>query len=132
MNLPVSHAISEALLPVCLTAKLTPPVEEAAQARPAGLPAALAFLANYGVSASDLLQAALEARRQGVAPEAALLASGALREEFYYRCLAHRLGAEFNCGKARLSHAARYPYAIHSGLLPLASADGPKWLAAPR
>jgi glycosyltransferase XagB len=78
------------------------------------------------------MRAALQARQQGVPPEAALLASGALREDFYYRCLADTLGAQFTCGQARLSDAARYPYGVHAGLLPLEGGNGPQWLAAPR
>lgn len=129
MNLPIFRGISGALGSGRPCANS---LEKSMQARPAGLPAALAFLTDYGVSADDLVPAALQARRQGVPPEAALLASGALREEFYYRCLADRLGVQFTCGQARLSDAARYPYAIHAGLLPLAGGNGPHWLAAPR
>jgi hypothetical protein len=82
---------------------------------PASLPAAIAFLIDYGVSAYDLRRAALEARRQGVPPEAALLAEGTIREGFYYRCLAHRLRAQFTTAAPPLSRAARYPYDIHVG-----------------
>jgi glycosyltransferase XagB len=132
MNLPISCTFPEALLSGGPSAKLAPPVPlEKTEQAPAGLPAALAFLTNYGVSADELIKAALQARRQGVPPEAALLASGANRERFYYRCLAYELGAQFTSGPARISDAMRYPYAIHAGLLPLE--DGRlKWLAAPQ
>jgi hypothetical protein len=99
---------------------------------PASLPAAIAFLIDYGVSAYDLRRAALEARRQGVPPEAALLAEGTIREGCYYRCLAHRLRAQFTTAAPPLSRAARYPYDIHAGLLPLANGIRQRWLAAPR
>jgi hypothetical protein len=75
----------------------------------------IAFLIDYGVSAYDLRRAALEASRQGVPPEAALLAEGTIREGFYYRCLAHRLRAQFTTAAPPLSRAARYPYDIHAG-----------------
>jgi glycosyltransferase XagB len=135
MSLPISRGISGAPCAGRAFAKLAPfsrPLAKAKQPSPAGLPVALAFLKNYGVSADELMRAALQARRQGVPPEAALLASGAIRELFYYRCLAHRLGAQFTCGPAALAGAARYPYAVHAGLLPLESDDQDQWLAAPR
>jgi glycosyltransferase XagB len=77
------------------------------------------------------MRSALQAQRQGVCPEAALLASGLVRESFYYHCLAHRLGAKFIGGRTQLAENVRYPYAIHAGLLPL-SGGGLRWLAAPR
>jgi glycosyltransferase XagB len=133
MNLPISRAVLEALLSGHLSAKLAPPLPlEGATRAPAALPAALAFLTNYGVSAEELAKAALQARRQGVPPEAALLANGAIREGFYYRCLAHSLGAQFTCGPARISDGMRYPYAVRAGLLPLEGPNKLKWLAAPR
>ncbi|MGQ0445719.1 MAG: hypothetical protein ACT4O2_11495, partial [Beijerinckiaceae bacterium] len=67
----------------------------APERRPAPLPAGLAFLTAYGVNPALLSLAAAEARRQAIAPEAALLASGSIGDSFYYRCLAHRLGAAF-------------------------------------
>jgi hypothetical protein len=100
--------------------------------RPVPLPAALAFLTAYGVSPAPLLLAAAEARRQAIAPEAALLVSGSIGDSFYYRCLAHRLGAAFIDGEVALGDGARYPHAIHAGLAPLDSDAGPGWLAAPR
>ncbi|MCI0465516.1 MAG: glycosyltransferase, partial [Beijerinckiaceae bacterium] len=99
---------------------------------PSALPAALGFLSNYGVSASVLLNAAWQARRQAVAPEAVLFASGEIEEVFYYKCLAHRLRAEFIGGWVQIGEGARYPHAIHTGLIALDSRASPRWLTAPR
>ncbi|MGH6835567.1 MAG: glycosyltransferase family 2 protein [Methylocella sp.] len=96
------------------------------------MPAELAFLTLHGVSPAVLFPAAAEARRQGLAPEAVLLASGTIRESFFYRCLAHRLGADFIDGEIVLGAGTRYPHAVHAGLAPLADDAGPGWLAAPR
>ena len=100
--------------------------------RPVPLPAGLVFLTAYGVRPALLLLAAVEARRQAITPEAALLASGSIGDSFYYRCLAHRLGAAFIDGDVALGNGARYPHAIHAGLAPLDDDAGPGWLAAPR
>ena len=100
--------------------------------RPAALPTALAFLTVHGVSPAVLLTAAVEARRQAIAPEAAALANGTIRERFFYRCLAHHLGAAFIDGEIALGAGARYPHAVHAGLAPLDGGDGSRWLAAPR
>src|SRR5580700_11502288 len=77
-------------LPVKLPLSLHP--RAAPERRPAALPAALAFLTVHGVSPAVLLTAAAEARRQAIAPEAAVLASGTIRERFFYQCLAEHLG----------------------------------------
>ncbi len=60
-----------------------------------------------------------------------MLASGTIRERYFYQCLAHHLGAVFVDGEAALGAGARYPHAIHAGLAPL-DGDGSRWLAAPR
>jgi glycosyltransferase XagB len=100
--------------------------------RPAALPAALAFLTVHGVSPAVLLAAAAEARRHAIAPEAAALASGTIRERYYYQCLADHLGAVFIDGEVALAAGTRYPHAVHAGLAPLDGGDGVRWLAAPR
>jgi glycosyltransferase XagB len=104
----------------------------APERRPAALPAALAFLTVHGVSPAVLLTAAAVARRQAIAPEAAVLASGTIGERFFYQCLAHHLGAAFIDGEIALGPGARYPHAVHAGLAPLVGGDGSRWLAAPR
>src|ERR1700724_2266984 len=83
--------------------------------RPAALPAALAFLTIHGVSPTVLLAAAAEARRQAIAPEAAVLANGTIRESFFYQCLAHHLGAAFIDGEIALGAGARYPPTVSTG-----------------
>jgi hypothetical protein len=127
MNLPVSKGVSGGVALRVAVRKVAPSspmtLGTGTQSRPATLPTALAFLTNYGVSVDVLMRAALQARWQGVSPEAALLANGVIRESLYYHCLAHRLGAQFNCGQAPLSDSPRYPYAVHAGLL-LLEGDG--------
>lgn len=98
----------------------------------AKLPAELAFLIPFGIAPAVLLSAAALAHRQAIGPEAALLASGSICEIFFYRCLAHHLGATFLDGEAALSADARYPHSLHVGLAPLQGGHGPRWLAAPR
>jgi glycosyltransferase XagB len=102
----------------------------APERRPAALPAALAFLTVHGASLAVLLTGAAEAR--AIAPEAAVLASGTIRERFFYQCLADHLGAAFIDGEIALGAGARYPHAVHAGLAPLDGGDGSRWLAAPR
>ena len=99
---------------------------------PAPLPATLAFLSAYGADPGLLFSAADEARRLAVAPEAALLASGMVGEAFFYRCLAHHLGAAFVDGEVGFAAGAHYPYAVHSGIAPLDGRSGRSWLFAPR
>ena len=59
-----------------------------------------------------LVSAAGEARAQAVAPETALLASGAVQERFFYQCLADDLGAAFVEGDVTLAagHAILFQY----------------------
>ncbi len=101
-------------------------------ATPALLPAELAFLIPFGIAPAVLLTAAALAVEQGIEPDVALLANGTISEIFFYRCLAHHLGAAFLDGEAGLGAGARYPQSIHVGLAPLAGDRGPRWLAAPR
>jgi glycosyltransferase XagB len=91
----------------------------------------LAFLSSYGVNPLLLVSAAGEARAQAVAPETALLASGAVQERFFYQCLADDLGAAFVEGDVTLAAGARYPLSIHCGIAPLDGRDGWRWLSAP-
>lgn len=108
------------------------PLAPASERRPASLPAEVAFLLTFGVSPVILRAAAAAARQAGISTETALLAGGAIRESFYYWCLASWLGVEFIDKEVRLSASARYPHAIHAGLAPLANPNGPRWIAAPR
>ena len=95
------------------------------------LPAELAFLSAYGAPPALLVEAAATARREGVTPDAALLAMRGMTELFYYRSLARHLGVHFIDGAVMLGAGARYPQSIHAGIAPLAG-DGPRWLVAPR
>ena len=95
------------------------------------LPLELTFLSAYGAPPSLLIEAAAMARRQAIAPDAALLATGAVTEAFYYQCLARHLGVPLVSGAVELGPGMRYPHSIHAGVVPL-SGDGPRWLAAPR
>ncbi len=99
--------------------------------RPECPPAELAFLSAYGASSALLVGAAQLARAQGIAPEAAAVAAGAVSEAFYYESLARHLGVAFVDGEAALGEDLRYPHCIHAGIAPLAG-DGPLWLVAPR
>jgi hypothetical protein len=94
------------------------------------LPAELSFLASC-VAPATLRAAAAQARAQAVAPEAALLASGAVSEAFFYRSLARHLGVAFIDSDVELEAGVRYPHSIHSGVAPLAG-ENPRWLVAPR
>ncbi|VTZ48344.1 Glycosyl transferase family 2 [Methylocella tundrae] len=95
------------------------------------LPCELSFLSAYGASPALLLKAAALARAQAITPEAAILATGAITEGFYYQSLARHLGVTFIERDVVLAEGARYPHSIHVGVAPL-SGEGPRWLAAPR
>ena len=75
----------------------------------------------------------MEARRLDVPPERALIASGEVSEEFYYRALARHLGLHFGDRDLRIADEAAFPQSIHAGVAPLESPDGePEWLFAPQ
>ncbi|WP_051116009.1 glycosyltransferase [Methyloferula stellata] len=99
-----------------------------------GLPPEIAFLSAYGVVPAQLMAAAERARKQGVPPDRALLASGALTERFFYQSLAHHLGLAFIEEPVQLQDRATdtYPRAIQAGIVRFEGAAGPCWLAAPR
>jgi cellulose synthase/poly-beta-1,6-N-acetylglucosamine synthase-like glycosyltransferase len=96
------------------------------------LPFELSFLSAYGAAPALLIEAAAMARTQGITPDAALLATGAVTDAFYYRSLARHLGVPFVNGAVALGPAARYPHSIHAGVAPLAGDGDPRWLVAPR
>ena len=96
------------------------------------LPFELTFLSAYGAPPALLVEAAAMARRQAISPDAALLATGAVTDAFYYQSLARHLGVPYVSGAVALGPGARYPHSIHAGVAPLAGGDGPRWLAAPR
>jgi glycosyltransferase XagB len=95
------------------------------------LPAELKFLSDYGTPPAALVEAAALARAHAIAAQAALIATGAVSENFYYQSLALHLGVSFVDGDAQLDVGVRYPHSILAGIAPLAG-DGPRWLVAPR
>jgi cellulose synthase/poly-beta-1,6-N-acetylglucosamine synthase-like glycosyltransferase len=96
------------------------------------LPPEIGFLSVFGVDRVALMAAAEAAQAQGVSVDAALLASGAVCEAFFYKTLAVYLGVAFLEGDIVLGHGVRYPDAIHSGVVPLAEIYAQRWLVAPR
>ena len=56
---------------------------------------AISFLSAYGVTPDALVQASAQARAAGIRPERAMLASGIVTAEHFYRSLARHLGLEF-------------------------------------
>jgi cellulose synthase/poly-beta-1,6-N-acetylglucosamine synthase-like glycosyltransferase len=98
------------------------------------LPPEIAFLSAYGVAPAQLIAAVELARKQGVAPDRALLASGAVTERFFYQSLARHLGLAFIEEPVRLQDRATqtYPQAIRAGIARFDGPAGPIRLAAPR
>ncbi len=96
------------------------------------LPSELTFLSAYGAPPALLIEAAAMARTQGITPDAALLATGAVTDAFFYQSLARHLGVPYVSGAVALGPGARYPHSIHAGIAPLAGDCGPRWLVAPR
>jgi len=96
------------------------------------LPLEVGFLSAFGVDRAILVGAVDQAQAQGVSVDAALLASGAVAESFFYRALAIHLGVAFLDGDIVLGPGTRYPNAIRAGIAPLAATHRQEWLAAPR
>ena len=88
------------------------------------LPVEIAFLLRHGCREADLREAAAAARRYGVAPEAALVASGLLSEDQFYAALGRHIGAGTLEGELRFDFSRVSPNsAMTSGYAPLA----PNW-----
>ena len=99
----------------------------------APLPACIAFLAYYGVPQPVLHDSAAYARAIGVSAEEALIASGKISADFYYRLLARRLGAPFIKQYVPLAATACRRLCSQSGIAPLApNAAGLGYIIAPR
>jgi glycosyltransferase XagB len=97
------------------------------------IPQEIAFLAAYGVPRELLQYAADLARRQGVSPDAALLAEGLMEEQNFYRSLADYLDVQFLEKGFEIAPRADAFLAIRQGYAPLApNALGLKWLFAPQ
>ena len=99
----------------------------------APLPACIAFLASYGVPQRMLQDCAAYAKTVGVSAEEALIASGKISPDFYYRLLARRLGAPFLTQYVPLASTACRRHCSQSGIAPLApNAAGLGYIIAPR
>lgn len=96
-------------------------------------PPAIGFLVDFDVDPGVLRDATERAKQDQCRPEAALLASGKIGADFYYRALASNLGLHFVAGEIELGPGARFPQSLSVGFAPLAVADdyGEGWLFAP-
>jgi hypothetical protein len=96
-------------------------------------PPEIAFLAQEGVAARTLADAARRARDQGVGADEILIAEGLIDERFYYRALARRLNCAYVERAAALAPGFDYRAAMRTSV---ARADPRResfdWLMAPR
>lgn len=83
------------------------------------LPAEIAFLTGHGVAPSLLAEAARLAATQGVAADEALLRTGLLAPDQFYRLLAAELGLPYLKGPLRVDVRARFPGSVRQGAAPL-------------
>lgn len=102
------------------------------QAGVSPLPPDLAFLLDHGVDPAALAKAADRARAWGTDGASALLASGTVTEEAYYRALAAELGTPFLAGAIPLGPGARYPESVVAGVAPLLPGAPAAFVLAPR
>jgi hypothetical protein len=98
--------------------------------RPA--PREIGFLLDYGAPAETLARAADRALALGVAPDITLIGEGLVREEFFYRALADRLGVPFHVGAAPLDPTTSPARALSLGLVYLTRLTPYRAIAAPR
>jgi glycosyltransferase XagB len=92
----------------------------------------IAFLADYGVPRGQLL-AATRAARGSVAADQTLIGEGFIREDEFYRLLAHYLRAPFYRGEFALSWDGDLARIAKRGIAPLApNASGVTTVLAPR
>ncbi|WP_018260029.1 glycosyltransferase family 2 protein [Methylobacterium sp. WSM2598] len=92
----------------------------------------LSFLRAEGVPLDVLTLAGWIARCSGTDGATALIRSGLMSEEAYYRALARALGAPYLAGAIALGPGARYPESILAGVAPLPPGGGPALVRAPR
>ena len=104
----------------------------APRAQALALPPDLAFLLWQGVPPDRLLRAAADARRAGVDGATALLASGLMAEETYYRALARALGTPYLGAELPLAPDAGHPALLAASTAPLRPGAPARWVAAPR
>lgn len=99
----------------------------------AALPPELAFLVRHGCPAETLEEAARLAGRWGVTGDEALIASGLMDAEAFYRALAAETRLPFRAGGFAVHPLARSSHAILTGLAPLAApGEGAVFAFAPR
>ena len=97
------------------------------------LPASVAFLPHYGVPLGVLLQSADLAGRDGVQTDEALIHSGAMPPELFYRLLARHLNVPFIDTYVPLAVHACRALCSQSGIAPLApNRAGLGYVMAPR
>ncbi|HEX8417348.1 MAG TPA: glycosyl transferase, partial [Methylobacterium sp.] len=96
------------------------------------LPPEIGFLLAQGFPPDILAKAAGLALASGTDAAAALLNTGLMAEETYYRALARALDAPFLAAGIPLGAGARYPDSLVAGLAPLAPGAGTAFVFAPR
>ncbi|WP_019904318.1 glycosyltransferase family 2 protein [Methylobacterium sp. 77] len=96
------------------------------------LPPEIAFLLGHAVSPMLLAKAAALARASGTDAATALIQSGLIEEERFYRVLALTLGARFLGDALPLGAGARFPDSLIAGVAPLAPGMGAAFVYAPR
>ncbi len=99
----------------------------------AALDPTIGFLASSGLHPATLAAATAQARQLGVTADAALLATGAVSEDDFYRAFARHIGASFVTSGVRLAPGLDHASAVTAGVAPLHRwPGGPRFLAAPR
>lgn len=96
------------------------------------VPRDIAFLEAHGLGRTLLEGAAECALAWDVAAADALLASGGVTPEAFYRALAAELNLPFLDPGFLVHPLARYPAAILSGIAPLTDGNGARYVLAPR
>jgi cellulose synthase/poly-beta-1,6-N-acetylglucosamine synthase-like glycosyltransferase len=96
------------------------------------MPAEVGFLVAFGIDPATLGAAVETAHAQSISADVALLASGSVREAFFYRALAIFLRVAYLDGDIALGSGTRYPDAILEGIAPRVDARGQGWVVAPR
>ncbi|MEH3146156.1 MAG: glycosyltransferase [Methylobacterium frigidaeris] len=87
---------------------------------PLDLPAEVSFLLWQGVRPDLLLRAVAIAAREGSGAAEALLSSGLMREDDYYRALARAVGAPYLGARIDPGPLARFPHDVVAGAVGLA------------
>jgi cellulose synthase/poly-beta-1,6-N-acetylglucosamine synthase-like glycosyltransferase len=98
------------------------------------LPIEIGFLANHGISPTDLAIVAHRARRLGVSPAREAIASGLIDETGFYRALAQERGLRFHGGRLRFMPGGDHYAMLRAGraiLLPDGTAAPCRFALAP-